>query len=335
MGSPTFNWRAPLWAAVTVLLAWAPRARAAPPAAPSTPAAKQAAEAKLVAGVELLKARSYREALARFEEGYALVPSPLIFYDIGLADRGLGDDAGALESFDRFLAEAPEAPADKRRRAQAYRDELRARVSIVTLEADVRAAELTVDGVDLGSVSFPRRLTLAPGSHQVVARAGGAVQAATVACVAGGTLPLAVRLSSPTAAPGSLAMAPLPPAPALSGEPRRAPAVEVLGAAPATSSVSGGRDLRPWALSAAAVGVASLGVGVAFGVMAHDASDQVTGDAQNGRTFVPADQTSGLRDQNVEAVLLSVGAVAVAAAVGLYVWSRHRPHAGPTAEAAP
>ncbi|HLK91406.1 MAG TPA: tetratricopeptide repeat protein [Polyangia bacterium] len=328
MASPTCDWRRPLCAAAAILLA-SPWARAAPPPGAAPPAVKQAAEAKLVAGVELLKAHSYREALARFEEGYALVPSPLIFYDIGLADRGLGDDARAFESFERFLAEAPDAPADKQRRAEAYRDELRARVSIVTLQADVGAAELTVDGTDLGRLPFPRRLTLAPGSHQVVARAGGSVQAATLTCVGGQTIPLAVRLSAPVPP-----IAPLPSEHALSGEQPRAPAVEVLGGAPATGSASGGNDLRPWALSAAAVGVASLGVGVAFGLMARNAGDQVTGDSQAGRTFVPTDETSGLRNQTVEVLLLSVGAVAVAAAVGLYVWSRHRAHAGPAAEAA-
>jgi hypothetical protein len=326
MASSICNWCAPLCAAAIVLLAPAPRARAAPPLTTEPPAAKQAAEAKLMAGVDLLKARNYREALARFEEAYALVPSPLIFYDIGLARRGLGDDPRALESFERFLAEAPEAPADKRRRADGYRDELRARVSVVTLEANVGAADLTVDGVDLGRVSFPRRLYLGPGPHELVARAGGAAQVATLSCSAGEALAFTVRLSSPVPAPSSVVPLPLQ-QPRVAEETPRAPGtVEVLQSAPAKEPAGDVRDVRPWALSAAAVGVASLGAGLAFGLEARDAGDAVTSDSQSGRTFVPTDETAGRRDQTVEVVLLSVGAVALAAGVGLYVWANHRAH---------
>ena len=99
-------------------------ARAQP--AVASDANREAARAKLVDGVAALKRDDYQAALSRFEEAYALVPSPKIHYDFGLAYVGLGRSAEALAAFERFLAEAPDAPADKRERATAMVAKLRA-----------------------------------------------------------------------------------------------------------------------------------------------------------------------------------------------------------------
>ena len=332
MASSTSERSLAIRAALLVVLAFAPRASASPGLAPN--ASKGAAEAKLVEGVQLLKTHAYRAALEHFEQAYALVPSPLIFYDLGLAHRGLGEGPRALESFERFLVEAPEAPTDKRRKAELYRDELGGQVSVVRLEADVGVADLTVDDVGLGRVSLPRPLYLHPGAHKVEARAGGSVQTVTLACVGGQRVSFALRLARPPPAIAfrsttneSVARASVERGPLES--PSSPGAVEVLQASPPDGSTS---SLRPWALSAAAVGAASLGVGIAFGLMARNNGDDVTGDSQNGRTFVPSDETAGLRDQRLEGVFLAIGAAALAAGAGLYAWSQHRAHGGPPAE---
>ena len=87
----------------------------------------------------------------------------------------------------------------------------------------MEAADLTMDGLAIGRVSFPRHLYLRPGSHDLVVRAdvGRAGQERTVVCGAGQTINLALRLSSPVAseivatppagAPASLALAAQPP----------------------------------------------------------------------------------------------------------------------------
>src|SRR6185436_3402457 len=80
-------------------------------------AARSAARAKLVEGVDALGRGENQRALEKFQEAYALVPSPKIHYDFGLAYLGLGRPAEALSAFERFLAEAPDAPADKREKA--------------------------------------------------------------------------------------------------------------------------------------------------------------------------------------------------------------------------
>ena len=103
------------------------RAQAQAAAAASEPN-REAARAKLVEGVAALKRSDYKVALARFEEAYALVPSPKIHYDFGLAYVGLGRRDAAVAAFERFLAEAPDAPADKREKAASLIATLRAEV---------------------------------------------------------------------------------------------------------------------------------------------------------------------------------------------------------------
>jgi hypothetical protein len=338
MASSTCDWlRSARVAGVLLLLLSAQLARAASDSARPGAGTKDAAEAKLVEGVELLKTRSYQQALERFEQAYALLPSPLIFYDMGLARLGLDDAPRALESFDRFLAEAPDAPADKRHKAERYRDELRAKVSIVTIEADanVGTAELTVDGQSLGRVSLPRRLYLAPGSHDVVARDDGSAQPATISCLPGQTLTFSLHLAPPPAPIVATPTGQTPVSPLGAAVPQTQPpggAVEMTQTSPPPA-----RDgwARPWALSAAAVGVVSIGVGIAFGLAARSDAEEVTGESQGGRTFMPGVESSGFRNQGLETAFLAAGAVAIAAGAGLYIWARHRADGRSPAEAAP
>jgi len=104
-----------------------------------TDANREAARAKLVEGVAALKRGDHQAALTRFEEAYALVPSPKIHYDFGLAYVGLGRTADALAAFERFLAEAPDAPPDTREKAASMIPTLRARLAEAAARNDGQA----------------------------------------------------------------------------------------------------------------------------------------------------------------------------------------------------
>jgi len=113
---------------------------------------------------DALKRGDYPTALARFEEAYALVPSPKIHYDFGLAYVGLERPAEALAAFERFLAEAPDAPADKREKAASMVSALRARVAETAGRDEHEAAQVAAQpagpsaatsGVLPGAVSSP------------------------------------------------------------------------------------------------------------------------------------------------------------------------------------
>src|SRR4051794_4875928 len=109
----------------------------------------------------------YDGALSRFEEAYRHFPSPRFFYNIGQAQRHLARDVEALESFERFLKEAPAAPATAREGAGRGVAELGARVGTLEVNASVAGAEVTVDGRSFGLT--PRApIRVAPGLHEIV-----------------------------------------------------------------------------------------------------------------------------------------------------------------------
>src|SRR5262245_57342146 len=90
------------------------------------PSAENRAAAKtlLADSARLYEQGQYELALGKLKEAYALVPSPKIHFNVGMAHRALGHPAQALEAFQRFLAEAPDAPKDLRREAEEYVTEM-------------------------------------------------------------------------------------------------------------------------------------------------------------------------------------------------------------------
>lgn len=54
------------------------------------------------------KAGEFEKAAELLREAYELYPEPLLLYNLGRAQEGLGDTAGAVESYERYLAEAQE-----------------------------------------------------------------------------------------------------------------------------------------------------------------------------------------------------------------------------------
>src|SRR5215831_7787325 len=180
-------------------LAETPTATPKPKPTQVNEAARAAARAKLVDGVALLRQGDYARALARFEEAYALVPSPNIHYDIGLAYLGLGRDIDALYAFDAFLAGADQAPQGKREKAEGYRRRLRAKVATLEITSDQEGAEVAVDGRSYGPTPLGKPIYVDPGWREIVVRkaATGAVAVERIEAAAGQTLALSLRLTAP------------------------------------------------------------------------------------------------------------------------------------------
>src|SRR4051794_1319368 len=71
--------------------------------------ARDRARSLLAEGAQLYEAGDFPAALKRYEDAYALVPSPKILYNFGLVYQGMGRKAEALAYFERFLLEARDA----------------------------------------------------------------------------------------------------------------------------------------------------------------------------------------------------------------------------------
>jgi tetratricopeptide (TPR) repeat protein len=171
------------------------------------------ARAKLVQGSEFLKRREFEEALARFQEAYRLVPSPKIQYNFGLAYRGLGRKADAMEAFDRFLSEAPDAPKESRQTAERERAELLGQVTVLEVKVDLAGAEVFIDGRSYGT-THTNHIYLDPGPHQLSVEKAGEGPAFTerINATAGQRMTVMARL----------ARAPTPPPPAHDSSPPQA-----------------------------------------------------------------------------------------------------------------
>ncbi len=61
-----------------------------------------------LAKIEFAKAK-FAEALSEFRKAYELAPIPDLLYNIGLCQERLSDWAGAVETYDRYLAARPNA----------------------------------------------------------------------------------------------------------------------------------------------------------------------------------------------------------------------------------
>jgi hypothetical protein len=242
----TSRWIAPLLS-LAIGLAGA-RVSAAPREAPRDP--KAVARAKLLEGAKLLEHGEYEEALARFQEAYAKVPSPKIFYNCGLAYWRLGRNAEAIAAFGRFLAEAPDAPTYSRDDADRRRRDLLKKVATVEISSDTEGAEILIDGTSYGQTPRKEPIYLNSGNHLLSVRRGAAQQVQRLTTEQGqkqiitvALLPSDVAAAQP---PQPRTMPPKPQAP--SEDPGRDPAP--VPEAPGSSS---GLRLAAWSTGAAAV----------------------------------------------------------------------------------
>jgi tetratricopeptide (TPR) repeat protein len=136
------------------------------------------------------------------------------------------------------------------------------------------------------------------------------------------------KQSAPQAHPAPAAESPAAIAPSTEASPASAPPsaapivtptpAAVAEAAPGETPRSG-RALRLGGIASAAGGLALVGTGIVFGVLAKRAGDDLTQlDEQRG-IFDPAKEDAGQRNQLLSGVFIGVGAAAVATGVVLYV----------------
>jgi hypothetical protein len=195
---------------------------------------------RLEEGSLLYRKGDYQGALRKFEEARALYPSPKIYFNLGQALSHLGRTAAAVDAFEKFLAEAPDAAGERRRDAEALLGELRPRIGFVRVIAE-EGSEVAIDGQPAGVAPLRRTIAVDPGTHQVTARAPGARigHVGSVEVTAGQTVEWEGK-----EAPAPLADGPLP----LPARPHSPSAlVEAPPAQPAP------RRWVPWAIGGAAV----------------------------------------------------------------------------------
>ena len=207
-------------------------------------------------GQRLYQQARYPEAIAKFEEAYALRPHPIVFYNLGRCWERLGQVARALRAYQEYLRLLPDAE-DRGLVSEAMLDlERRLReqgVQQLMVFTAPGGARVEVDGKDLGT--SPTSVELQPGTHQVTVTADG-FQAAERAVELSPAHSTAMTITLLPRAGGSDAprrteLSPPPGAPSLLTPP---------------PSTAPRRRVLTWVAGGAAA--AGLGTGVALGLVA-------------------------------------------------------------------
>ena len=144
---------------------------ASPPVA--DPVAKAKAQAVLKEGTALYERGDFAAALDRFETAYGIFPSPKLQFNIGQADRSLGRPLEAVEAFEKFLAQVPDAAPELLSEARQSVVELRGKLGQLNIECATPGAEVAMDGKSVGKTPLAQPVWTTPGRHQVTTRQPG------------------------------------------------------------------------------------------------------------------------------------------------------------------
>jgi tetratricopeptide (TPR) repeat protein len=170
--------------------------------------AKAKATGLLKQGSALFEQGEYQFALDKFEEAYAVFPSPKLQFNIAQANASLGRPVEALNAYETFVARGADASPDAL--ADAWRSiaELRAKLGQLKIDCSPAGASVAVDGKEVGLSPIREAIWTRPGAHQVTAQRehyAAAIEAVTT--VAGKATTVTIRLRSSVAEPAPLAIA--------------------------------------------------------------------------------------------------------------------------------
>lgn len=135
----------------------------------ASPEARAKAQVLLKEGARLYEKGALVPALDKFNQAYDQYPSPKLLFNIGQSSRDLGRQVEAMNAFERFLAEATDAPADMVAEAKSSVGELEGKLGKLQIQCETDQAEIGVDGKIVGKAPLGRLIWARPGRHQVTA----------------------------------------------------------------------------------------------------------------------------------------------------------------------
>jgi hypothetical protein len=139
--------------------------------------AKAKAQVFLKEGTELYQHGIIAEALEKFEQAYAIFPSPKLLFNIGQVNRELGRPIEAIAAFEKFQTLDIDANPELLGEAKRLTEELSKKVARLLIECAMTDAEIAVDGKVVGNAPIRDLVRVLPGQHQVTATHPGAYPA--------------------------------------------------------------------------------------------------------------------------------------------------------------
>jgi hypothetical protein len=245
----------------------------------SEPEKRSRAKEHFRKGKAFQDAGAYDQAIAEYQAAFDLMPLPELIFNLGQCHRLKGDKRAAVAAYNRYLEAAPAGRGAPD--ARGFVAELSRQIA----EEDARAASAPAAATPTA--------TTAPAPTPAPAPAPGSPPAA-----AGGDTP-----SPPTAIAGATA----------SGTDVGANVRATLpsDAGPQASAAAPGRRLRIAGLVSAGVGVALIAGGVAFGLKARSAKNDLGGLEVWDADFYASRKSDGEAAERNMFILVGAGAAAV------------------------
>ena len=304
-----------------------PSERSGEPARWDNATPKQTGQANTAyqAGVKLVGAKRYDDALTKFRESHSIVANPntslMIVRTLNEAGRSVEAYNEGVEALKEAQEAAAQAPDKHQRTVDDINKEIeaaKAKIALltVTVSGASAGATVTVGGRKLTPSEVGQAIAVQPGDVDVVLQAAEGNDTEKVKLSAGGAATVTLSPSAAVKAP--------PPAPP---PPRSAPPKD-------EGSSYRGPDRLMLAIIAGGVGVLGfIGFGT-FGLLSNARFERLETACDNDDFCDPAleDQADKGRAYQIAAnVGLVVGIVGVAAGAGLFMWDFFDPEAEQTA----
>lgn len=204
---------------------------------------------------ELVHESKFKEALDLYDQSFALVPNPAIYYNKARALQSMGDFIGALDAFDKFVANAPADLKSKVPNLDKLIADVASHVSTLVVKANVEGATVNIAGKDVGAAPT-QPMRFAPGDVTITVTAPGYVTFTQNTTLQGGETTTIEADLKKVAATQEKATTPEP---TPFDQPPSNPNPQ-----PKEQPSSGGSGWRAVAWTSGGLGIVSLGLGFTF-----------------------------------------------------------------------
>lgn len=286
----------------------------------ATASPKQTAQGLLDQGSRLYEGGDYRGALAKFKDAYRAYPSSKLWFNIGQAERLLGNPRAAMGAFQQFMAQSADASSQTVADARALIADLSSKLGRLTVECHEVGATIAVDGEAVGAAPLVADVWVEPGAHLVEATSAENKASRSLAISAGAGTTVALTLPRPNPAPPSAASIE-----------RSSSWAPVSSARPPTDTLrlthqDGWLLGRRWTWVAAGTAVLAAGGATAFGLVMQSRFNDLERSCGAGSPARQGCSDSDIRSldgpRTVANVLWAVAGLATATTVVLFVAER-------------
>jgi hypothetical protein len=301
----------------------------APARAQSTDDARARADTLFREGQDLLSAGQVQTACAKLEESQRLDPKIGRLLNVAYCHEQLGKIATAWSEYNQAAALALQTKqAERESFARKQANQLAHKLSFIRLDLSAAPdiSQVLLDGSALSRDQWTVPFPVDPGDHSLTFGASGRKsRTQAVAVSTPGTMRVAIDPLEPEPSNSSSSETPAP-APSAPAAVQPAPQPQ-LDQAP--SSASPPSRLPGWIVGGA--GVAALGVGAGFGLLAM--SQKNDADPQCPNHQCTREGTSSIDDAKTSALISTIGFAAGAVGIGVGAWLILRPAPAPATAA--